>query len=207
MRVLLVFATALERDAVVPESLPAGWKTLVCGVGMVETAVNLSRYLARHSPALVLQLGIAGAYPDSGLQVGDLVRVPQDSLVELGCELADGNWRAWDRPDLGGQRVYREASPHAVSSWFAALSALPVASGATVNSCTGTRATALLRSSGAQVESMEGAAFFAACQEAGVAGFQIRAISNVASDRDETAWRIPAALTRLREWLQSLPFF
>ena len=46
---------------------------------------------------------------------------------------------------------------------------------------------------------MEGAACFAVCKRFGVSGYQFRAVSNIATDRDTSAWRIPEALKALKE--------
>jgi futalosine hydrolase len=50
---------------------------------------------------------------------------------------------------------------------------------------------------GAEVESMEGAAFARACLALGVRGAELRAISNPAGVRDRGAWRLKEALTAL----------
>jgi futalosine hydrolase len=74
-------------------------------------------------------------------------------------------------------------------------------SGVTVNCCTGTAYLASRRSAlfDADVETMEGAACFAVCKRFGVSGYQFRAVSNIATDRDTSAWRIPEALKALKE--------
>jgi nucleoside phosphorylase len=50
----------------------------------------------------------------------------------------------------------------------------------------------------AQVETMEGAAFFAACKKNGVKAVQIRAISNYAIGQKKKEWKIEEALCKLK---------
>lgn len=47
------------------------------------------------------------------------------------------------------------------------------------------------------VESMEGAACFSICHAFGVPCYEIRAVSNFASTRDKSTWRISDALASL----------
>lgn len=53
------------------------------------------------------------------------------------------------------------------------------------------------REESADVESMEGAAFFEACLRHGVPFAEIRAISNFVGETDRSRWDIPLALQRL----------
>jgi futalosine hydrolase len=48
------------------------------------------------------------------------------------------------------------------------------------------------------VESMEGAACFSICHAFGIPCYEIRAVSNFATTRDKSTWRIPEALAALR---------
>jgi len=49
----------------------------------------------------------------------------------------------------------------------------------------------------AEIESMEGAAFFYACREAGLPCMQIRAVSNYVEKRDRDSWQIGLAIKNL----------
>jgi nucleoside phosphorylase len=60
------------------------------------------------------------------------------------------------------------------------------------------------RGSLAQVESMEGAAFFAACKEYKVESVQIRAISNYASKYEKKEWKTEEALLRLKDFFSPI---
>jgi len=56
----------------------------------------------------------------------------------------------------------------------------------------------------AQVESMEGAAFFYACLQKGIEPLQLRAISNYVVPRNRESWRMQEAIVALNEQLQEL---
>ena len=56
----------------------------------------------------------------------------------------------------------------------------------------------------AQVESMEGAAFFYASLQYGTAALQIRSISNYVEKRDRENWKLKEAITHLNEVLQEM---
>jgi len=51
-----------------------------------------------------------------------------------------------------------------------------------------------------QLESMEGAAFFYACKQAGVPCLQIRAVSNYVEKRNRDAWQIGLAIKNLNSF-------
>ncbi len=54
------------------------------------------------------------------------------------------------------------------------------------------------------VESMEGAACFSICHAFGMPCYEIRAVSNLATTRDKSTWRIADALAALRSLVNSL---
>ena len=55
-----------------------------------------------------------------------------------------------------------------------------------------------------QLESMEGAAVFYACRQAGVACLQIRSVSNYVEKRNRDAWKIGLAVKNLNTFAESL---
>ena len=73
--------------------------------------------------------------------------------------------------------------------------------GLTVNRCTGTEELGLLRSRtfDADIENMEGAAGITACVVHKVPVFEIRAVCNMASTRDRSAWKFYEALEILKK--------
>jgi futalosine hydrolase len=199
MHVLLVAATTRELDAI-PAEAPGPVTRLVTGVGMVATAVHLSRVLAQTSPDLVLNVGLCGVF-SRRWPLGTVVHVTSDRCSELGvedgaafvpaeaCGLLDPDAPPYTRGVLINAQP--PASP--------ALASLPVARGITVNTVHGDPATigAVVERLAPDVESMEGAAVMYACLTAGVPFAQVRAISNDVERRNRAAWRIDDALAAL----------
>ncbi len=204
---LVVFASRQEFSALFPKVsavvasstpvfVPPALEVGVCGVGLTEFSANLSRFLSQKKYERAFLLGICGAYPESGLQLGDVVRVESEVVADMGVQDRQGHFVPWSQVS-GKESIYKGGD---VRDLPLPLVAFPMVSGASVNCCTGTQYLASRRSSlfNVQVESMEGAAFFAACKAFGVSAYQYRAVSNIATDRDESSWRINEALAALK---------
>lgn len=179
----------------------------VCGVGMLDFAVNLSGLLANRKYACVLQVGICGAYPGRGLAVGDVVRVRSEVVGDMGVQEADGSFSHWSKLVKGAASYSENACGENTGILPEPLCRLKSVAGLTVNCCTGTAGLSLDRQArfGVDVESMEGAALFAVCKRFGIPGFEFRAVSNIVTDRDPSTWRIPEAMAALkREVLDKL---
>jgi futalosine hydrolase len=177
-------------------------KLLVTGVGMTMTAFNLGGLFAKQRFDLVINAGIAGAFNRS-LNIGDVVNVTSERFADLGVEEADG--RFTDIHELG--LVDANATPFTEGELknpnVAGFDFLPKAKGLTVNKVHGFQPSidALRSKYEADVESMEGAAFFLACLLAGQPFLQIRSISNYVETRNRAAWDLPKAITNLNKVL------
>ncbi|MFZ5764085.1 MAG: futalosine hydrolase [Thermodesulfobacteriota bacterium] len=168
---------------------------LVTGVGPVEAAFALTRYLALHQDvAAVVNVGVAGAYPGGGLDLLDIGLARREILADFG--ICHGEWIE----ALSGEtmRINREFSLDnqlfAESRRILELEHLPCGSGTfvTVNCASGTaRRGAYLRNScNAICENMEGAALARVCLGFGVDMVEVRCVSNMVEDRDPAAWRL-----------------
>jgi nucleoside phosphorylase len=180
---LLVFATEMERDGVFPKGIPQGYDCLISGVGILSTALNLSKAFQKKSYKNAIQIGIAGAYRSSGLALGDAVEVDSDCMPEF--------------------------LPWEPNTFFATGTSLfdgklKSVKGATVLSCTQTEEAGNIRGNIAQIETMEGAAFFAVCKEYEVKASQVRAISNYAAIYKKSEWKIKEALNTLEDTIRSI---
>ena len=179
---------------------------VVLGVGLLVFSTNLSVLLSRFAAegpfTHVVLAGICGAYPGSGLNIGDVVRVESERVGDLGVVERNGSFTPWNRVSGSPVQVY-ESSP--LRGVPASLERLKPVSGLTVNCCTGTSAMAAERVQNfdVDVESMEGAACFSVCRAFGMPSLEIRAVSNFASDRDKASWRISEALAALQSLVNS----
>lgn len=188
-------------SAVVAASTPVAvgvkYDVCVCGVGVTEFATNLSFFLSRNRYERVFLLGVCGAYPGRDIEVGEVVRVDSEVVGDMGVQTIDGHFLPWAEVS-GDGKTYTGESPRCLPLTQAAVRSVV---GVTVNCCTGTEYLANRRANlfKADVESMEGAAFFAVCKRFGVSACQFRAVSNIATDRDPTQWKIAEALANLKE--------
>ncbi len=180
---------------------------LITGVGMMLTAFHLGRYLATHTCDMAVNAGIAGAYTRD-FQIGEVVEVVRDNLPELGVQeghrfltLKDlGLSEAAEFPFTGARMVNEHAARRGP------LEELRKVTGNTVNTIRsdpeGIRA--LRNRTGADVESMEGAAFLHACLMAEIPSIQLRAVSNYVDVRDKTQWNVPLAIENLNKKIMEI---
>ncbi len=171
---------------------------LITGIGMVNTAYAMGRY-ANGAYDLVINAGVGGAF-DRALPLGTLVHVTEDVLSEMGAEDGDG-FLTYDQMGLPGE--YRFSGR--LNDSFTALASLKPVKGITVNTVHGNeRSIAWIKQLyHPDVESMEGAAFFAACHGSRNVA-QIRSISNYVEKRDKSTWQMPLAIKSLNDFLIEL---
>ena len=204
MRVLVCTATPLE-SAWLRAELPAGESLdyAVTGVGPVNAAHAVTQAIMTRRPDAVVVCGIAGAYPSSGLTVGDVVCASSECYGDLGAQSPGGflDMEALGFPVIAGPPAYFNRLPLQV---FPLPACVPHV---TVSTCTGTDADARsieARTDGA-VENMEGAAVAHVGLLHGVPVGQVRGISNMVTTRNPREWRIHdaalAAQKALAAWL------
>ena len=172
---------------------------LISGVGMVATAFALGNLLNSKSFDLAVNAGIAGSF-DPAILPGDLCRVSEDILAEFGAE--DG--KAFLKAEtIGLGKSQFSASP---ISGFRVYDQLQEVKSVTVNKVHGNEEsiTEFVSRFKPQIESMEGAAFFYACEQAGIPGIQIRSISNIVERRNKENWQIGLAIKNLNDTLIQL---
>lgn len=200
-KILIVAATAAE----IAPALSHFGETheqvdfLVTGVGMVSTAFALGKYLNKKNYRLAINVGIAGAF-NKKIALGEVVFVAQDSFPELGAEDGEGFLSI---AELGfGKSHYRSILPAGDKE---ILRGIKNVDGITVNTVHGNqnRIDQLLTTWPVDVESMEGAAFYYACEQLNLPCIQIRSISNYVERRDREKWKIGLAVKNLNEWIIS----
>ncbi len=169
--------------------------SFLTGVGIPLALAQTLTVAGRLRPRRILNIGIAGAYPSSGLQIGDIVAGQSEVYGDVGFALPQlPGFRHIGESEWGA--FYREPLP---LMQFAEFPAPCLGSGCTVNTCTGTEEVGRLRETlfDAKFETMEGAAVAQAGQMLGIPVCEIRAISNFASVRDMRPENIRLALANL----------
>ena len=171
------------------------------GVGKAAAAAATVTLLKDCRPEALLLFGCGGAYPGSGLAVGDLAVADEEIFADEGVITPDG-FR--DLVEMG--LPMRESPQTFFNRWPTSatlrewasrqISGLHQGPFVTVSSCTGTSALAqeLANRTGGICENMEGAAVALACQQLATPMLEIRGISNLVEDRDMTRWDLPRAL-------------
>ena len=144
----------------------------------------------------MVNLGIAGSF-DRGIRIGELVEVTQDTLAELGAEDNDAFLTIGDL-GFGEATFYPSTKLADLYNLFNNFN-LKTAAAITVNTVHGNEASIEKTAArlSPQLESMEGAAFFYACNQVGVPCIQIRAVSNYVEKRNRDNWNIGLAIKNL----------
>lgn len=197
INLLVCAATQMEL-----QTFGAAGDSFLTGVGIPLALAQTLTVAGRLRPRRILNIGIAGAYPDSGLQIGDIVVGQSEVYGDVGFALPDApGFRSIGESEWGA--FYQSPLPLAHFSEFPAPH---LGSGCTVNTCTGTEAVGRLRETLLQVqfETMEGAAVAQAGQTLGLPVCEIRAISNFASVRDMRPENIRLALANLTAYFDAL---
>lgn len=177
-----------------------GWVWLECGIGKVNTAATLAAFAQRRRFARVLLFGIAGAYPDSGLALGGCALAEREIQADLGVR--EGGMKGLGFPSLRVESEHfhnRFPLDQAFTAELKERLGLPgkVFLTRDLVSENPTEARELARKWEADLENMEGAAFAQTCLWLGLAGAELRAVSNLAGVRDKARWRIRQAVEAL----------
>ncbi len=181
MKILIVAATELEVISKITRDFPV----LITGVGMVNTAIQLTKSLIDSKYELILNIGIAGSFSDDIL-IGDVVEVVEDNFSEVGYE---EQYRFSKFSDFKIKTSYKVEGK----------TNLKKVKGITVNKVHGRLDTIneIKNRIDVDIETMEGASIFQLSKEFNIPCMQIRAISNIVGIRDKNAWDIPLAIENL----------
>lgn len=171
-------------------------KLLITGVGMVNTAFMMGK-CNDSLYDLVINVGVCGAF-HKNLKLGQLVNVTKDVISELGAE--DGtDFLTYDKLNLPG--VHKFSCD--LKKSYQAINSLKKVKGITVNTVHGNDISIkkVIQLYHPDIESMEGAAFFAGCERANGDFIQIRTVSNYVEKRDKSKWEMPLAIKNLNDFL------
>ena len=184
------------------------------GIGKAAAAAATVAQLHHCRPMALLLFGCGGAYPHSGLDIGDLALADGELFGDEGVATVHGfedlaamglpmrqndqplfnNWPTdprlleWAQTTLGGQ----------VGKAWGKLARGPFV---TVSTCTGTTAKAseIEERTGGICENMEGAAVALACRQLSIPLLEVRGISNLVEDRDPSRWDLAAGMAVAQE--------
>ncbi len=167
---------------------------------MTAMAFHLGKILGRKYD-LAINAGVAGSFRRS-ISPGTVVNVVKDSFADLGAE--DGE-KFLTLREMG---LAKGASLKAQGRWKGSkiLSNLSKVDSITVNTVHGNAANIkkIIRKFNPDIESMEGAAFFFACNNFKMPCIQIRAVSNYVERRNKKAWKLMPAIENLNAFLEEM---
>ncbi len=153
-----------------------------CGVGMAECAAATAKLIIEEKPGLMILAGIAGTYSEN-VVIGETVVVESEVIADLG---------RYDGKSF--TELYQK-------SYFAPVAAPGYRS---VKSNTVNTAGAIITNPPqADIENMEGAAFFAVCDRFGVPAMEVRTISNRVGETIKSQ-NMSIAITRLALELEKI---
>tara|TARA_B100000214_G_scaffold371707_1_gene348584 strand:+ start:10401 stop:10979 length:579 start_codon:yes stop_codon:yes gene_type:complete len=188
MKILIVAATKPE----IISKVILSNNILITGVGMVNTAINLTKELMQKRYDIVINIGIAGSF-NKELRNGFVVEVIEDNFSELGFEddLSFSKFTDFDiktKFNLKGQTELKKVR------------------GITVNTVHGdtTSISEIIKREDPDIETMEGAAVLKVCEEFDVSCLQIRSISNKVEVRNKSKWDIDLAIRNLNIEVEKL---
>lgn len=175
---------------------------LVTGIGLVETAHILTRFLERAGTRYqgLINVGVAGAFTSSTMHILDICLADSEVIGDMAICFHD------HMGSLGSSElVLHQFFPCRGSllgqcrKWCAATGR-PIHVGAFVSvncvSATRRRGDMLAATYEAISENMEGAAVARVCRSYELDWLEIRAISNMVVDRDTSSWRLGEAIKR-----------
>jgi futalosine hydrolase len=200
---LVVSATRMELEPIMPlfhDS--ANFSFLISGVGPVEAAISLTKFLAKAESGPisgVINIGLAGAYPDSDIFPLDICLATKEVFGDIGICM-DGRIDDLDSvisPPLEfdlNRDLLTVAANHLRDSGIKHQCGNFI----TVSSACGTisRSRYLRDKFKAICENMEGAAIARVCQEFLLPCLELRCISNMVVDREDQQWQTRAAVAR-----------
>jgi len=204
--VLLIVATPQEAEFFGN----LGARVVVSGIGAVNAALSTYAAVLEQKPTLILNVGIGGAYPQSGLKIGETAC--SSAFVYAGLGAQDGT------DFLGLEQLGFPL--HSTASHSSTFNRIPAWDGArawaahldircgdflTLETVTGNLETLSKleqRFPNALVEGMEGAGVAHAALRLGLPALEVRGVSNLVGLRDRLSWRIGEALRSCREVLE-----
>lgn len=202
MHVVVLVATAAERPPEGP------WEVVVCGVGKTGAATAAQRRLAQGGVDAIVSFGVAGAYPASLLDVGDVVVASETAVIDEGLETGDA-FVPFARPGMDVPGAAWRATDAGLRDRLLSGGPFPFRTGAgrvaTVSVCAGSERLARERgSTGALAEGMEGAAIAHVAALHGTPFAEVRGISNPCGPRAGAPFDLRTAAEHAAEVLRGL---
>ncbi|MGL4364678.1 MAG: futalosine hydrolase [Bacteroidales bacterium] len=172
------------------------------GIGMVNTAYQLGKYLARNKVDFAVNFGIAGSF-DKAFELGQVVEIVEDSFSEMGAEDKNSflDLQMMGFPSISAPLHYNTFSNPSISTY-----PIPKTTAITVNTVHGeTHAIEKCRTLwNKQLETMESAAFFQVMIMEKLPFLAVRSLSNYVEPRDKSRWKIGLAVQNINLFIMNM---
>jgi len=190
MKIIILFPTETEASLFQRKDVIS----MISGVGLTATAYATMKAI-QQQPDILILAGIAGVFPHSKFRIGDVVLVNSEVEADLGFFTPTGFVHMAHLPiDMVFERRHTLTCGHLPQS-----TVFPLARSVSVNAAMA----GFIDTSTADIENMEGAAFFHVCQQEQQRFLEIRAISNYVNiDNDE--WDMQGSVEALTTGLHEL---
>lgn len=170
-----------------------GHTVIITGVGKTNSAFTSTLFYSQYSTKnYSLLTGICGAYEESGLNIGDIVCIEKDYLVD------ECNYNGETITTLNEKGFLKDDEFCGI---FQCVNDFKSVTSNTVSLIANEKQLVkkYMDKTKALVENMEGAAFGIAANRFNVHPYQIRAVSNYASVQENQKWDIKKACKNLKE--------
>lgn len=198
MKIAVVFPTKDETSFFKRE----GVEIFTCGVGLIASTYATTKYLLENKPDIIIMAGIAGVYKGSSLKIGDSVLVSRERIADLGFFNENG-FKDFSKMkfDMDFDNTIDLDCVHITSD-------APFETA--VSNSMNCAMAEFVTISGVDIENMEGAGFFYACQKEGVKFLELRTISNEVNlkhddwDYDISIRNLATELNRLIDYIKTI---
>jgi len=184
---------------------------LISGIGQVSTTYYLSKYLKTNNFDLVLNIGICGSF-NTNLHLGSVLNIVEEQFADLGIN-DNGVFKTFFDENFISQNQFpfsdsKLKNNFLYKSIFQNIDLNPAKS-ITVNTASGEaqQIDCLKQKFNADIENMEGAAFFYVCLLENIPFLEIRSISNYVEPRNRKNWNMKLAIKNLNDKLVELIYF
>lgn len=203
MQILIVAATEAEIKPF--RRLFPGIDITITGVGVPATIYHLQKITTQKKYDRIIQAGIAGCFnPDWPLATSFVV--DKDCFADLGIE-AEAKFQPLHETEFANKDMFPFTNGWLINpDEIKTRLKIPQAKSITVNTISGCEhlKKQRLNTWGADLESMEGAAFHYVCLQEKIPFLQLRAISNYVGERDKSKWNLTEAIDCLNDELVKL---
>jgi len=187
-------------------------RAIITGLGSVNTVQSLSAAIETARPSLIIQTGCAGAFRESGLNIGDIGIATEEIDIQLGIEAEDScqplnklpfSTIKNDKVDIKNRYpldvVLVNRALETLKSVFEENSIGVMKGPVTVSTITATdnRATDIYKHYSPCMEGMEGAGAAHLAIHYDIPFLEIRSASNFVGKRDRDSWNLPGKETEI----------